>query len=110
MADFIVKQDDRREPIERTLKGSDGVAVNLTGSTVRFLMRGPVPGSSTLKVNTGATIVDAPTGKVRYSWAAGDTDTQGLFEAEFEVTFGDGTRQTFPNDGFISVLVAEDLG
>lgn len=105
---FVIKQNDRREPIDRTLRGSDGAVVNLSGASVKFLMR--PQGGGALKVNAAATIVDAALGKVRYSWAAGDTDTVGAFDAEFEVTFADGTVQTFPNGRYLSVVVVEDLG
>lgn len=106
--DFIIKQNDRREPIERVLRGSDGNPVDLTGATVRFIMRAT---DGTIKVDNAATIVGTPTaGRARYSWGATDTNTVGTFEAEFEVTFGDGTKQTFPNRGYIAVAVVEDLG
>ena len=105
---FVIKQGDRREPIERTLRGSDGVAVNLTGATVKFLMR--PEGGGAVKIDAAATVVDAPTGAVRYSWDSDDTDTAGKFEAEFEVTFGDGTKETFPNEEYIPVLIIDDIG
>src|SRR5688572_10606776 len=106
--DFVIKQGDRREPIERVLRGSDGNPVDLTGATVRFIMRA-IGGA--MKVDQAASIVGTPTaGRARYSWGATDTDTVGTFEAEFEVTFGDGTKQTFPNRSYIPVAVVEDLG
>jgi len=106
--DFLIKRGDRREPIERVLRGSDGNPVDLTGASVRFIMKTL---EGVVKVDAGATIVGTPSaGRVRYSWGATDTDTAGPFRAEFEVTFGDGTKQTFPNKDFIAVLVVEDLG
>lgn len=105
---FAIKRNDRREPIERTLKGSNGLAVDLTGATVKFLMR--LHGSAVLKVNAAATVVSAVGGQVRYSWTAADTDTAGVYDAEFEVTFSDTTKQTFPNAEPIAVMVYEDLG
>ena len=46
---------------------------------------------------------------VEHAWQPGDTDTPGRFEAEFCVTYMDGTVETFPNLGFIEVFVTEDV-
>lgn len=75
---------NRNPSITETITYADGTAVNLAGKTVKFKMR-PV-GSSTLKVNAAATVVDAPTGSVRYDWAALDVDTAGHFLVWWEVT------------------------
>lgn len=110
MADlFFIKQNDRREALKRTLKDSAGAAINLTGATVKFIMKTTPTG--TAKVNSAAVIVGpAVDGVVQYNWAAGDTDTAGLFLGEFEVAFADATKQTFPNDGYIEVRVIAELG
>ena len=47
---------------------------------------------------------------VKYEWQPGDTDTEGFYDAEFEVTYSDGTVETFPNRGFITVIISPDLG
>lgn len=100
--DFYIKRGDRRPPIEATLS-VEGAAVDLTeAGAVRFHM---AP-----EVNGDAEVVDAVTGQVRYSWAAGDTDNAGLFDAEFEIEWADGEIQTVPNDGYIRILVSEDVG
>jgi hypothetical protein len=46
---------------------------------------------------------------VQYDWSAADTATIGTYNAEFEVTYGDSSIETFPNNGFISVVVTDDL-
>ena len=33
----------------------------------------------------------------------------GTYEGEFEVTFADSTIETFPNSGFFSITVTDDL-
>lgn len=105
---FYIKQGDRREPVDRILLGSDGNPVNLTGASVKFLMRDE---AGTVVVNAAAAIVGTATdGRVRYSWAANDTATAGHFLAEFEVTFSDTTKQSFPNDGYLEVYVTDDIG
>jgi len=42
--------------------------------------------SSTLEIDTAAVIVDAATGQVRYDFAAGDVDTEGLYVAWWRAT------------------------
>lgn len=63
---------------------SNSIAVDLTGATVKLLMR-PL-GSQAHKVDASATVVSAVTGEVQYDWVTGDTDTVGQYIAWFEVT------------------------
>ncbi len=58
--------------------------VNLTGATVKFIMR--QSGVTAAKVDTAATIVLATSGTVQYEWVVADTDTAGDYMGEFEVT------------------------
>lgn len=105
---IFVKKDDRRPHAAATLKDALGVAVNVSGMTVKFIMT-PV-GGTVPKVNAAAAIVDGPNGKVEYAWLVGDTDTAGNYKGEFEVTDAAGKKMTFPNDGYIDVSVVADLG
>lgn len=107
---FTIKRNDRREPIVRTLKGSNGLPVDLSSaSAVKFIMISLADGST--KVNAAAIIINPATnGQVQYNWAAGDTDTAGYYSAEWEVTYQDTTKQSFPNDGKLIIHVNADLG
>ncbi len=107
MSDFTVKRNDRLPEITALLKDPAGAAVNLTGATVKFLMRSPNAASA--KVNAAGAIVDAASGSVKYAWAAADTDTAGRYRAEWQVTFADGRLETFPNAGYLEIAVVEDL-
>lgn len=104
-----IKRGDTGPKFRATLRDANGDAINLAGATAAFYMR-DIGGQRLVKVNGGAmTILDAAAGRVEYPWAAGDTDTAGLFDAEVQVTFGDGEVQTFPNDGPHRVEVIEDI-
>lgn len=110
MSDFFyIKKGDRRESLERILKGSNGLPVDLTAaSSVKFFMKAIKTG--VVKINSAAQIV-APTtdGHVRYNWGASDTDTAGTYDAEWEVLFGDGTKQSFPNDDNLVINILPDI-
>lgn len=105
MADLHIKRGDRLPKIRRTLKREDGTVVNLTGASVVFRMR---PRGGALKVNAAATVVDAAGGVAEYAWAVNDTDTEGLFEAEWAVTIS-GSVETVPANGFHTVEVMRTL-
>ena len=106
--DFTIKRGDRLPPLTVTLRDAAGAAVPLTGATVRFHMR--EIGAQEVKVNRPAQVVQPPAnGQVSYAWAAGDTDTPGTYYAEFQVTWSDGTVQTFPNVDYLTVQVVADL-
>lgn len=104
--DFWIKRGDRLPPIAATLADSAG-AVNLTGAVVRFHMR--LRGAVELKVNGAATIANAAAGTVQYDWGALDTDTAGIYEGEWEVTFGDARPMTFPNWRHLEIVVRDDV-
>lgn len=101
-----IKKGDRLPAVTATLRAA-GAAVNLTGGAVKFIMRSK--GGGTVKVNAACVLVTPASGIVRYDWALADTDTPGLYDAEFQFTDAGGLRQTFPNDGHLEVLVQPDL-
>lgn len=105
-ADFTLKAHDQKPSIEADL-ATGGVATNLTGATVKFIMADKDTG--TVKVTAAAVIVDAANGTVRYDWVPADTDTPGNYQAEWEVTWSDGTKQTFPTLTYITVDILADL-
>lgn len=105
---FSIKQHDRSPDFSVTLEAPVGTPVDLTGTTVTFLMT--LVGATTAKVNTTATVDSAEDGEVSYAWGATDTDTAGLYRAEFQVTFAGGIKRTFPADDYLYVKVVSDLG
>lgn len=110
---FTIKQGDRRPLFVVALKDNFGetneAAVNLTTATgAVFNMRGANAGA--LKINRGsATITNAAGGEVTYTWGTADTDTAGAFESEVEITWNDGLKETFPNEGYWDVTVVDDI-
>jgi hypothetical protein len=105
---FYIKQNDTSPKIQATLKDGDGDVINLTDAIVRFHMR--EIGETTTTTDASATVVSpATSGVVQYNWAADDTDTVGSYQAEFEVEYGDGSIETFPNNGYIRVEITDDI-
>ena len=100
---FFIKRGDT-SPSLRVALGP--TTVDLTGAAVNLQMRRR---RSTLVIDSAAVIESASPPIVRYDWAAGDTATAGIYEAEFRVTFADGTTETFPNRNFIAVHIEEDV-
>jgi len=114
---FQSKVGDTGPAIQSTLRDWNGVVVDVTGATIKFKMkmREPVRGRGGLtrlvglKVDGVGAIVNGTGGIVNYQWVAGDLDTPGTYDAEWEITFGSGIIETFPRPGFIVVLVEGDL-
>ena len=103
-----MKQGDTASIMKRTLLDAFGSPVNLTGASLRFSMR-VKPGGSTKISAVLATIANAGLGEVQYSFSATDTNTADEFESEWQVSYTDGTVQTFPNDGYTPVIVTDDI-
>ena len=107
-ADFVTKKGDTEPPIEATLEDADGQPKDLTNANgVDFHMKDPREDAA--KVDAAGSIDDAANGKVSYQWTADDVDTEGDFEAEFEVTWSDGDTETFPKDGYLDLKILDTL-
>lgn len=105
--DVTIKRGDTRNCIKAILKDASGDPVNLAGCDVKFHM---APLRQPAIVSRAAHIEDAEAGEVWVVWVPGETDSTGIYQAEFEVTYQDGRRETFPNKGYISLLIQDDLG
>mgnify|MGYP006407512815 FL=1 len=105
---FYIKQNDTASFLTRDLKDAFGAPVNVTAAAVVFSMR--VKPAGTVKVDEqGCTIVTAGIGRVRYEWTAANTNTADEYEGEFQVTYANGKIQTFPNDGYIPIVITDDI-
>lgn len=105
--DITIKRGDTRNAIKAVLKAASGEPVDLTGCSVNFHM---APLCRPAVISRAAHIEDATGGEVWVVWAPGETDTAGIYRAEFEVIYDDGRRETYPNTGYISMQIIEDLG
>lgn len=101
---FFIKRGDTSPGIQFALLPE---SVSLVLADVQFQMR---------KRGGGPTVIDAPAivtseepPVVAYEWQPADTATTGWYEAEFRVTYFDGSVETFPNAAFINVFVNDDV-
>lgn len=105
---FTTKKGDTSNSLRCVLRDVNGVAVNLTGATVKFSMQS-WPAANLIINKVAATVVNPLTGDVRYDWAALDVSTPGLYRSEIEVTYPTGKIETFPNNDYITVNILADL-
>ena len=70
--------------------------VNISGCLVKMKIR--EPGADVLKTTLIGTLLGSPEsgidGEVEFAFGPADLDTDGSYEAEYEVTFSDGRIQT----------------
>lgn len=107
MPDFYWKKHDTSPTIQVQLKDSAGNPVDVTGATVKFIMKGTGAGSP--KVNAAGALVTPASGIVSYTPVGTDTDTSGTYNVEWEITFSGGAKQTFPDPGYNTLTVTDDL-
>lgn len=93
----FMKQRDTLPTFSAILQGSDGAPVILVNSSARFLMRDAK--TRAVKVDRAAVITNPTGGRIEFAWAVADTDRVGFFDAEVEVTYDDGSLETFPSQG-----------
>lgn len=103
--DVTLKRGDTRNCIKAILKTAAGAPVNLTGCNVTFRM-GALCGATTI---SRAVHIESAAGEVWVVWLSGETDRAGVYRAEFYVTYPDGRKETFPNTGYISLNIMDDI-
>lgn len=105
MAKFYIKQNDTSPALDvtflptRDFTGFQAVVFNMW-----------LKSDNTVKVNRAAgAAIDASVGNFKYTWAAADTDTAGIYEGEFEITLSDGSIETYPNGEYIEIVITDDI-
>ena len=105
---FDIKQNDTAPKLEAFLQDDKGRPVNLTGASTVFHMR--LASDLSAKITSGSVTVESATkGHVSFTWTASNTDTAGIYQGEFQVTFVSGAIQTFPNNDYIKVNITDDV-
>jgi len=105
-----IRVGDTSPDLVATLMNAAG-AQNLTNASVTAtmtLVQQSALSASVKKTVTLACTVDAPAtaGVVRHVWAAGETDTPGIYKLEYTVTYFNGQVQTFPNEDTVLIQIA----
>lgn len=106
MADMVsIKQGDTARAFTDALT-IGGVPINLAGATVKFVGNLRVGRD---KIGGPATVTDSTAGSVSYTPVPADVDVPGLFNIEWQITFGDGSKLTVPSSGYSTLLVVAQL-
>lgn len=105
--DAYVKQGDTLPVIQSTLTDATGAPVNVTGGTVLFSMTAGIGQPAKVAGGTATfTAGGGSAGVVSYAWKAADTDTAGVYFAEWLYkAAGGGGSEHFPNDGYLTIVV-----
>lgn len=102
---YGIKQGDNEPSLRVRLVDARQRPIDISTASVRFFMR-PKPGVAADSIQDAAVqIVDLARADVQYNWDLGDTDVVGDYEAEFKVTYLDGSVETVPNDGYIEISI-----
>lgn len=102
---MIEVRENDLQPVAETIirRGTAVVDLIAEGATaVQFRMRHRY--DSATKVDAAAAIFDGPNGVLRYTWVTGDTDSPGVYLADWVVTFPGGP-ETFPTRASDIVIV-----
>ena len=111
---YQIKQGDTRPVYQAQLLDGFGTPaeapLDLTNATQVKIKLRTTGDEGAPKVN-GTMVITTPktAGIVTYQWAAGDLDTPGKYDVEFEITWTGGGIETVPNDGYLELEVVDDL-
>ena len=100
---FYIKENDTSPKIRYALSPS---TVSLASASVVFKMWNL---ARTVLFTKAATIVSSSPPIVEYAFVAGDIPAGGYYEGEFTVTYTDGSKETFPNNEYIAIIVGENV-
>jgi hypothetical protein len=84
----------------------DGAAVDLTDCTVKLLIKDI---ATAITIERTAVIVTAAAGLVSYTPVVADMSSSGEKHLEWKVTFSDGSTLMLPEDGYVNLILVDDL-
>ena len=109
MADHVRKINDQLPPLDCTLQDTSGgtaVAFNITGYTVRFVMRNSTGGlGADASTADDVSVLSSPAGRERMNFSSSHVDTPGNYLAEWELKNTSTQRITFPNNGHVEIVL-----
>lgn len=105
---YNIKQNDTSPSLSVQLLDGAQQIIDLSGASAKFFMK--IAGSTTIAVDAPAVITNASEGRVEYEWSAGDTAIAANYQGEFQITFINGTVETFPNNKYITIRVLPEIG
>lgn len=108
LGEFVAKQGDTGPAWKDVLSYSNGALANLSGCTVRFIVRN-LSATTPVKL-TGVVEVPSPlAGGVLYRPSAKDTSLAGEYMANWIVTYPTGEQMTFPTEGYREIRIEASL-
>lgn len=105
MTGILLRVGDRLPVIRANLTGEKGQKIDLTGASVRILVK-PLA-TDAAKVDSPCTVTAAADGAVEYAPEVAASDTAGEYRAWFVITDAAGKKLTVPNEGYIPMLVSD---
>jgi len=103
---FEIKQNDSSPKLVYKL----APPVPLGGATAVFNMYPVTAPKGTSPLSREPAIIEDPDGALGFEFTTSHTAVSGVFWGEFEVTYSDGTVESFPNRGYIDIKIRPDLG
>ena len=88
-----VKRDDYGIDLTYTVTDDEGNALNISDASSVVLKVGRYDKTTTLS-KTMSFVSDGSDGQVKVSFASGDLDSDGYYDAEIQVNYSDGRRTT----------------
>lgn len=102
-----IKQGDTYPYLKAYLHMANGRPIRLSGASVKLIVK---DNKDVVKINKSAVILDEEKAYVEYRWVKADTDIQGVYTGEFEVTLQNGAIVSVPNDGYFTINIVKELG
>ena len=98
---LTVKREDDYPTLEATLTDADGEVIDLSDSGISTIeVHADHAETGTAVINSTATVVDAPVGKVEYPLSKTETILEGRHYLEFVIQYTDGRTRTVPQSGY----------